>query len=328
MSETPNDYEAIDAELEKETHRENELLDRLSQEPVVEVTGVIDSNGPQFSSNSWEKLSKVEFTLSAWKIDGGPLRLEPLLIRKKVHGAYFRKLAETIYPQNLIHARIHFLEENDTGVPQAQMVEWISNDFEDEELEAELDKLLAASSIEHPEWGAFRFDGMRGCFENEIDWLGQDVIMTIVCLPAFSGEDKTAEEEDEYDEFAEIDLAKIMDSEELKRLLALASELYHNKTDWDRRVKQFAYKQMFPPEFAPWDGEQLREEISLDEFCDGTEIMEITLYGQESLAFQLYNELVSDAGDFFVICTASEGPCWLDSDLPEDTSPPNAIYIG
>jgi hypothetical protein len=145
------------------------LLEELQQAPISEVLGVVDAAGAS-GAKMKDKVWFLRFALDSWKLVGGRLQNRQLTIRKPVNHEELKVIMKQIAPLGTILVQARITEENSFGSPQGLLVNIITQDIIDPELQLRIEGLKKPVIFEDTKLGVFTLDRRIGWFETEVFW--------------------------------------------------------------------------------------------------------------------------------------------------------------
>jgi hypothetical protein len=203
--------------------RRRQLLKRLAAMPVVEITGLINADGPsgvKNESGTWD----FQLDFAAWRVGPDPIRREELRVtRVTTNGEEFELLFKSIKADSIVRLRAR-LGVNEDDKPAALLEGILGPCESDPELNAEKQRLLEPITFKDPEFGKFRFDRRSRCFNGRRAWKSVPVEVTL-----------------EGNVQAEADTA-----------LAVARQLWARQEEWNQRTQDAAVKALLAVKNESW----------------------------------------------------------------------------
>lgn len=244
---------------------EQDLIKQLEGSPEAEILGVVGASGVSGagggpSGHQWTVL----ITLSGWKPRGGKLRKSEITVRKLVPEAAIRTFMAAMDSYDVVCFRARWSEDNVFGSPQALFTEFVGKDDSDSELNSYAQKLQEPVTFADPQFGLFTLDRRVNWYEASPDWCGSSVCLTITASAP----------------------------EDVEKSLAVARRLWADQEDWQRKITDFATKELFGLKNESWLDED-EPEVSKEEFARKMALESISVKADESFEFW------HDDGDLF-----------------------------
>jgi hypothetical protein len=265
--------------------REQQLYNELAACPVVEVAGVVSPTGVGAAKMRGERRWSLLATFDAWRVGDGPLRMEPLTLRRKVSDQELARLQEAMPAETVVQVRARVAERNVFGSPQAHVEEFVGVDPPDPELHAFLAEIQKPIIRDDDFFGTLTFDRSVSWYAGKARWNGVPV---------------------------ELNLA-VDEPEDFDAVLKVAHALWGDENAWSERVRTYAAQELLPLKNESWRNED-EAEVSPAQFLERMTLESITVYPDGSFEF------LHDDGDLFwghaiqVIGSLSEG--LTDADIP------------
>lgn len=89
---------------------EQRLLKQLAAAPLVDVLGVLSAGGVSGAWSRGDTLWTLLFGFASWRIRGGPLRTEELIVRRKVRQKEIDKYRKLVKPNVVTRVRARVVE--------------------------------------------------------------------------------------------------------------------------------------------------------------------------------------------------------------------------
>jgi len=230
--------------------RQEELYDRLTHCPLVEVTGLVPPDGgPGGGGWSGDKPWTLRFELEPWRDDKGNLRQERLQLIKSVSEEELHQFMKIInaYDVIRIHARIAESPAS-PGKFDALMESFLGIETDDKELNAIAEDLKNPVIMRDPKLGKLVLDRRLNWFCGKIKWQRKPVILHITTSK----------------------------TEEVQDALKTAHSLLDNHSDWHKRIRDFAVKELLPLKNQNWLDED-EAELTAADFTNKMKLESITI---------------------------------------------------
>lgn len=230
------------------------LFDQLAAASISEVLAVVGPNGPGAARSRGEDLWSMSFTVEAWRVDGGQIQTQPLTVLRKMTDGELKALQELIVPYEVIRVKARVVVDSAFGGPQALLEAYIGRESSDAELNQYAEQLQKPVTIDDPLLGTFTLDRQVDWFTGQVVWAGESISLHL------SG------------------------SADAPEALKTAHVLWHNQTEWNRRVRSFAVEELLPLKNDSWldEGEA---ELTPDEFENRMTLESITVYADGCFDF-------------------------------------------
>ncbi|MFJ2990960.1 DUF2262 domain-containing protein [Collimonas sp. NPDC087041] len=239
--------------------RERLMYDRFSLAPKTLVTGVISATGVVCGRLRGQELWSMTVRLDAWRIGNGPIRIERLVIHKKMNDDELRQLKAVIRPNSIFSAIVR-LDEDAPNYPQALYEVSAPYTPVDVELEDYVHQMSKTVTIESDQFGTFTLDRRLGWFLGKLSWNGSQVDLNL-------GTDQL---------------------EEMDGALKVATHLFNETSIWSSCITTYAAENLLPLKNDSW----LRDdeaELTIDEFQSKMHLRGITVYPNGAFDFE-YND--------------------------------------
>ncbi len=244
--------------------REEKLFLQLSENPICELTGIVDTSGVGASQSRGDDMWSLLFTFDAWKIENGPLRKESLTVRRIVSKVELEKYQELIDSETIIKIKARVSVTNVFDSPQALLEQHINDKFIDSELQNHLLELQKPIVFKDTVLGEFIFDRKYGWYTSKVNWNGKTIELNI----------------------------NVEEPNDLQAGLILAHSLFENVTSWSQRISNYAVQELLPLKNDTWlEDDEL--ELTSEDFLKRMKLESISLYLDGEFEFW------HDDGDLF-----------------------------
>jgi hypothetical protein len=250
--------------FEEVRKRELLLVRRLGAAPEVELAGVVDASGGGGGKAGSERLWTYTFTFEAWRVKGGAVRTDALVLRKKVADREMEALEEEVTPNRVLRVRARLAEDSQFPGPQALLTEILGEEKADAGLRAEAKRLTKPVTHRDAQFGKLTLDRRVDWYTGAAKWGKTRVKLN---LPA-------------------------RDPATLDAALKTARALWKDQPGWDRKVRDYAVRELLALKNETWRDED-DPELSADDFLGRMKLQAVTAYADGSFEFW------HDDGDLF-----------------------------
>lgn len=203
---------------------EQELLEQLAAAPLVDVLGVMEAAGVSGHRSAGEERWTLIFGFASWRIAGGPLRTDELIVRRKVREREIDKYRLLVEPNSVTRIRARVVEDSLYGRPDALLFRVLGQDDSDAELNAEVKRLQRPVKLKDPTFGTFELDRGIDRFIGRASWNGRRVRLMIA-----AGE-----------------------SIDFERGLLAARSLWRKQKSWNTKILAYAARELLPLKNQSW----------------------------------------------------------------------------
>jgi len=256
------------------------LLERLKEQPLLEVIGVVGANGPSGSHLFGELLWTLQLSFECWKFPGAELQTKPLQLIQQVAEQEVQRIQVRIAPYSVWRVRAHVSDRvADEGTPNALLVDLIGPDEEDVELINTARRLQEPVSFEDHQFGVFTLDPRVNWFESRAAWNEEPISLTLC----------------------------VSNQDDVIGALSTARELWSRQREWHQQIVECCIRDLLALKNDSWL-EPGEHEISADGFRQKLCLKTIAVGADSSFDFWF-----DDGGLFFghsirVRGNLSEGP--------------------
>jgi hypothetical protein len=209
---------------------EQQLLKQLAAAPLVDVLGVLWESGVSGGWSRGDTLWTLLFGFVSWRIRGGPLRAQELIVRRKVREKEIQEYRKLVRPKVVTRIRARVVEDSVFGRPEALLVRVVGRDTSDAELNAEVKRLQQPVRIKDGTFGTFTLDRSVNWYEGRAVWNGRKVRLSLEAQkPA-----------------------------DVERALEVARTLWRAQKSWRAKVLAYAVKELLPLKNDNWLGDDER----------------------------------------------------------------------
>jgi hypothetical protein len=240
------------------------LLRQLDASPIVEVAGVVDARGVNGTWSRGDDTWTLLFQFAGWRVDGGPLRTDQLVVRQLVEREEIDRMRARVQPYQLIRIRARLSEQNVFHRPEALLLDLIDANLRDAELAAHALTLQETVTLEDAVLGTLTLDRTLDVYRADASWRGLDLEVTLI---------------------ADDDAARAA-------ALTTAHALFAAQDAWHRRVVAFAIDKLLRLKNEVWLGED-ESEFSARQFEARMRLHAISVYPDGRFKFWF------DDGDLF-----------------------------
>lgn len=239
--------------------QELRLIDQLSRCDVVDLTGVVNAVGAVGEMRGHQRPRWcVKFRLAAWRVGHAQVRREPLACFKRVDEP--GHLVNRIPADSVVRLRARVLDNNETGMPQAMIEDFVAMETSDSELSTILRELIKPITIEDAVFGTLTFNRRHTAYEREASWNGKPVQLSLWANTP----------------------------EEFHASLRIAHALWSDEASWAKRVVERVTRELFAPDGLnrPAVGD---ETITPERFWQGITLASVST-GDNSFCFWYEND--------------------------------------
>ena len=264
----------------------DQLFKQLAAAPVVEILGVLDASGVGGGWSQGDTRWTLSFSFAAWRIAGGPLRKQELVVRRKVWEKEIEKYQKLVKPDVVNRIRARVVEKpGDWPGPQALLEKVLGREKKDAELNAEIERLQQPVKLKDKQFGTFTLDRRVNWFEGKTTWNGRKVRLSL-----------SADEPGD-----------------VEKSLEAARKLWRAQPSWQAKVLAYAVKKLLPLKNDNWlDDDQ--QPLSAAQFQKRMKLESITVGPDGSFEFW------HDDGDLFyghsIQISGSFAKGLFDADIP------------
>lgn len=209
---------------------EQQLLKQLQGAPLVDVLGVLAASGVGGCWSQGDTLWTLGFEFAAWRIGGGPLKTEPLYVRRKVQEKQIDKYRDLVKPNGVTRIRARVVEDSVFGRPDALLARVVGQDDSDAELNAEVKRLLQPVKMKDKTFGTFTLNKRIDWYEGRAAWNGRKVHLSLTASQP----------------------------RDVERALKVARTLWRAQKSWRTKVLAYASRQLLPLKNENWLGDDER----------------------------------------------------------------------
>lgn len=155
-----------------------QLWRELARAPAGDLVGVVQPKGVGGGKLQGEKDWTLQIPLLAWRFDGGPLRKEALVVRKRVTERGVAAMIDRLGDYEVVRMRVRVAEENITGTPQAMLVRMIGR-VDDAEMLKAVGRLKNPAKIKTRRLGDLKLNPASGELEGRVEWNGRRPRLTL-----------------------------------------------------------------------------------------------------------------------------------------------------
>jgi hypothetical protein len=243
---------------------EQQLLKQLAAAPLVDVFGVLSASGVNGSWSQGDTLWTLLFGFASWRIRGGPLQTQELIVRRKVREKEIQKYRNLVKPKVVTRIRARVVEDSVFGRPEALLVRVVGRDKSDAALNADVNRLQQPVRIKDKTFGTFTLDRSVDGYEGRAAWNGQRVRLSL----------------------------SAHEPADVERALQVARTLWRAQKTWRAKVLAYAVKQLLPLKNDNWLGDDERP-LTAKQFQARMKLESITVSPDGSFEFW------HDDGDLF-----------------------------
>jgi hypothetical protein len=223
------------------------------------------------------------FSFASWRIAGGPLRTQELIVRRAVREKEIDEYRKLVKPDVVTRIRARVVEDSVFGRPEALLVRVVGRDGTDAELNAELNRLQQPVKFKDKTFGTFVLDRRVDWYEGRAAWNGRKVRLSLAAH----------------------------EQAEVERALRVARTLWRAQKTWRAKVLAYAVRHLLPLKNDNWldDGER---SLTAKQFQARMKLNSITVSPDGSFEFW------HDDGDLFcghaiqISGTLAKGLCGAD----------------
>jgi hypothetical protein len=263
---------------------ERSLNVRLAKAPLVTIAGVVSARGPGGSRAQGERQWTFSFDFDGWRVAGGPLRTEQLLVRRKVSERQLDTYQKSIKPHQLLSIRARLLDQprKDAGLlrgaaADALLVKVLGPERDDAELRRHAALLQQPVTRKDPVLGKLTLNRRFGSYERKAKWNGKAVRVDLSPV-----EDRARKSKG----------GGAGDADSLGPAVRAAHALWRDQQKWARRITNFAVKKLLDLYNDTW---RVEDEPRLDaaQFARRMKLESVSFNPDGSFAFW------HDDGDLF-----------------------------
>lgn len=245
----------IFAEINRRT---DQLYEELAACAVQELTGVVSTSGIAAARFDGRKLWSLSFTFDVWRAGSGKIRTESLTVQRRVTDAELKSFKAVIDSETVIRVQARVAENNVNGSPHAQLEEFIEVDSTDSELHEHLARLQEPIKHRDERLGDFAFDRKYSLYSAEVKWNGESVTLTL----------------------------NVENHDKIQPALNVAHALWDDESAWQKRIEDFAVKELLPLKNENWlDEEEGELDVTPDEFKAKMTLDSISVYADGEFEF-------------------------------------------
>jgi hypothetical protein len=216
------------------------------------IIGLVDAGGSAGCSVGQSDQWRLIFHLAGWHHPGSEVVTGNRRCELSVSRDGLNSLMDVVGPYSIVEA------ESDDGPEAAvttlhRIVHVGAKDLELEQLARNLQTPIV---LHHATLGRLEYNRRVNWFEGRAQWCGQEVKVSLSCSR----------------------------SEEPTAVLDVASRLFNEQEQWDRRVREYAVEQLLPLKNGSWLDED-EEEISAADFLSKMSLESISLDEEGDLTF-------------------------------------------
>lgn len=257
-------------------------IERLQHYPVRTVTCLVSargSGGARFSASTDADEWRFCLPLAAWRIESGPLIMEPLVLYRYVSHGELRALMDRTPADAVVRLRARVDSTTGPGGCVGILAGDVESDCEDAEIEALLRRLLRPVRYEDARFGTFTLNRRVEWFEGRVSW--GDAIVDVYLLTKHESE--------------------------LPVLFALLGR-FANKSDiWRSLLNKCVIRELLDLKNDAWCEED-EPEITPEEFLQRITIRSISIRQDGSLEFDFDDGDLFAGHSIFVSATIDGGP--------------------
>lgn len=250
----------------------------LAAQPVVEITCLIYPNGAGGWHHRGQALSMLAFTTTAWRIGIGPVRRDPLWVRRLLSEAEVGPQMQLLQAGTVLSMRARLVEKQEEK-SHAMLEDVIDLDAADPELLAILAELRQPVTHQDDVFGVLTLDRQVDCYEGEVPWCGRTIRIRAVANEAG----------------------------DLERSLASGHLLWADQAAWARRVCDLAVAELLPLKNECWL-EQDEASLSAAAFLGRMSLESIVLNPNGTLDFYHHDGDLFWGHGILVYGTITDGP--------------------
>lgn len=226
----------------------DELYHQLAAQPRVELTGVVSASGSGGGMSRGDKLWCFVFTLVAWRMDGGDINHQELVVRRLATKRQLDSLCARINANTVVKLRARVAMQNVFERPEALLERIVSENHSDRELNECLAELLKPVIYSDSQFGDLLLDRSVTTFAGQTTWNGAPVKLRLWL--------------DEVDE--------------LQAALRHARKFWANSKEWNQRVLDSIARECLPLKSENWQ-EDDGSTVSREQFEARMSLRSITI---------------------------------------------------
>jgi hypothetical protein len=250
---------------------------KLAKAPIVTVIGVTGADGGG-SGREHPKLSGVCVKFLSWRIEGEPIQPTELTLNKYVPFKQRDLFEETFQPYSVYRFRARVVVNSELGRPDGLLIGKVEPCASDKELNAVVEKSQLPVIVKDSTFGKLTLDRRHNWYEAKTKWSGQKINLTI---------------RDDDDQF--------------QNNLAVAHELWKKQASWDKRVRDYAVKQMLELKNDDWLDDD-EKELSPTQFKKLMKLTTIQVDSDKRIIFFFEDGKMFGGHSILIHCSLAAGP--------------------
>lgn len=240
------------------------LYRQLAAQPRVELRGIVSASGSGGGITPGDTLWTFCFALAAWRIDGGNINQQKLIVRRLATKEQLDLLRAQIKANTIVKLHARVAMQNVYKRPEALLEEIVGEDNSDGELNERLSELLRPVVVSDTQFGDLLLDRSVNTFVGNTTWNGTPVELRFW----------------------------LHEVEELPAALRHARELWATSKEWNQRVLDCIARDCLPLKSENWR-EDDGSDVSREQFEARMSLRSITI--REDGGF----DVAYDDGDLF-----------------------------
>lgn len=245
--------------VDRQRQRDEDLYEQFRASPMTELTGIVGARGAtggRGGKPQVQQLWTIGFSFDAWRIDGGPIRTEPLTIHRRVTYEELRQFQSMINGETIVRIRARLSKGDISGVVNGYLEEYIGSITDDVELLERLVQLQEPKTFHDEQFGTFTFDRSVSWYSASVQWVGKEIQLTL----------------------------NIEGPDEIGPCLRIARALWSEESVWKARIEAFAVQELLPIKNEGWVDED-EAEVSPEEFKNKMTLESISIYADGTFNF-------------------------------------------
>lgn len=214
---------AAEDSLNEAVRRSEQLYDRMSSAPEVELTVVVGPSGASSGTFRGQTFWTMTCAVEGWRLGRLPIDRRRLMIRRRGRREELAAYRQQLTPYSVLRLRVRLLDEPGSD-PQALLEEVLGEEGIDVELTSLARELQQPVVYEDVSLGSFELDRRLNWFSGSVRWGTSSVGVNLV--PDGSGQ--------------------------IASSLKVARELWTNQSAWTEKVREFAASRLLDLKNESW----------------------------------------------------------------------------
>ncbi len=239
-----------------EVLRNLDVISRLDQAPLVEITGIVDEGLGGIRVGGCSQLTAL-WKLLPWRVGDEAVSSKPLRVRKLVNDAEFSRLGDLLARGSIVKLQARLIDEAEMDHATALLEKVLATDCEDPALESAAEEIQPCQMYQDEQFGEFYLEPGGVAVAADVEWNGQEITLF---LPA--------------------------QKDAILPAAAQARRLWADSPQWDQRAREFATVRLLPLKNTTWL-ESNEPPIAAEDFGKrlGLESLEVTDTGEFAFVF-------------------------------------------